>query len=270
MNHVMTAASATSFSNTERADLKKRYQHWRSVSRGLNDQLVRVLSKAEMEEGGRKLGILKRGVLVFDNEDDAGYLMDYCIHHVRTRGRSAIERELIARSDAPESDELTCLRAMQQSSYTLIEVESVEPGLGVHVLDLHRHERYFVTDLGFGNTAVPELVVATRIIVVEGVCMTGGAGIPFGQIPEGAAGVAARAVIAKLIPPTTDEFDPAMVIRQLLVAGRNENVRYQDVSSGATGEESIILPERTDKVRRNDLCPCGSGKKFKHCCLNSW
>ncbi|MDK9721646.1 MAG: SEC-C metal-binding domain-containing protein [Rhodospirillales bacterium] len=24
----------------------------------------------------------------------------------------------------------------------------------------------------------------------------------------------------------------------------------------------------TPKVGRNDLCPCGSGKKFKKCCLN--
>jgi uncharacterized protein YecA (UPF0149 family) len=22
------------------------------------------------------------------------------------------------------------------------------------------------------------------------------------------------------------------------------------------------------KTRRNDPCPCGSGKKFKHCCLD--
>ena len=22
----------------------------------------------------------------------------------------------------------------------------------------------------------------------------------------------------------------------------------------------------TDKTRRNDPCPCGSGRKFKHCC----
>jgi uncharacterized protein YecA (UPF0149 family) len=24
---------------------------------------------------------------------------------------------------------------------------------------------------------------------------------------------------------------------------------------------------KTPKVGRNELCPCGSGKKFKHCCL---
>jgi hypothetical protein len=23
------------------------------------------------------------------------------------------------------------------------------------------------------------------------------------------------------------------------------------------------------KLGRNDLCPCGSGKKYKHCCLNA-
>ena len=31
-------------------------------------------------------------------------------------------------------------------------------------------------------------------------------------------------------------------------------------------EEAIRQPERHDKVGRNDPCPCGSGKKYKHCC----
>jgi peptide deformylase len=30
----------------------------------------------------------------------------------------------------------------------------------------------------------------------------------------------------------------------------------------------IIDPYRSDKVGRNDPCPCGSGKKYKKCCLN--
>ena len=25
-------------------------------------------------------------------------------------------------------------------------------------------------------------------------------------------------------------------------------------------------PKKTEKVGRNDLCPCGSGKKYKQCC----
>jgi uncharacterized protein YecA (UPF0149 family) len=27
--------------------------------------------------------------------------------------------------------------------------------------------------------------------------------------------------------------------------------------------------ELTEKLGRNDLCPCGSGKRFKKCCLES-
>jgi uncharacterized protein YecA (UPF0149 family) len=27
--------------------------------------------------------------------------------------------------------------------------------------------------------------------------------------------------------------------------------------------------ELTEKLGRNDLCPCGSGKKFRRCCLKS-
>lgn len=29
------------------------------------------------------------------------------------------------------------------------------------------------------------------------------------------------------------------------------------------------LVRKHAKVGRNDLCPCGSGKKFKNCCMNS-
>lgn len=31
-------------------------------------------------------------------------------------------------------------------------------------------------------------------------------------------------------------------------------------------EQAIRQPERHDKIGRNDQCPCGSGKKYKHCC----
>jgi preprotein translocase subunit SecA len=40
---------------------------------------------------------------------------------------------------------------------------------------------------------------------------------------------------------------------------------------GGNGEQEIKLPSvtirrETPKVGRNEPCPCGSGKKFKHCC----
>jgi len=28
-----------------------------------------------------------------------------------------------------------------------------------------------------------------------------------------------------------------------------------------------LIPASSQKVARNELCPCGSGKKFKKCCM---
>lgn len=37
------------------------------------------------------------------------------------------------------------------------------------------------------------------------------------------------------------------------------------ISNGTTGEPYVRSGK---KIGRNDLCPCGSGKKYKHCCMN--
>ena len=37
---------------------------------------------------------------------------------------------------------------------------------------------------------------------------------------------------------------------------------------GDTGNEANIPVKNTDKIGRNQPCPCGSGKKYKNCCLN--
>ena len=29
-------------------------------------------------------------------------------------------------------------------------------------------------------------------------------------------------------------------------------------------------PKKVSKIGRNEMCPCGSGKKYKNCCLRGW
>src|SRR5665213_1035826 len=102
-----------------RDDIISRYQHLRTVGRNLNNKLVTRLSKDVLDEGGRKLGILRDGTFVFDSEDETSVLMDYCLYDVRRQGRNTIEQYLIDSPPAPESDEMTCLRAMQRAIYSL-------------------------------------------------------------------------------------------------------------------------------------------------------
>ncbi len=50
----------------------------------------------------------------------------------------------------------------------------------------------------------------------------------------------------------------------------NEEVKRERVATGITegrGDGSVKKqPRRVEKIGRNDPCPCGSGKKYKHCC----
>jgi preprotein translocase subunit SecA len=39
----------------------------------------------------------------------------------------------------------------------------------------------------------------------------------------------------------------------------------QRVEANPTGPQKPAKPASSDKVGRNDPCPCGSGKKFKRC-----
>ncbi len=51
---------------------------------------------------------------------------------------------------------------------------------------------------------------------------------------------------------------------------KDEEVKRERVASGITegrGDGTVKKqPRRVQKVGRNDPCPCGSGKKYKHCC----
>lgn len=59
----------------------------------------------------------------------------------------------------------------------------------------------------------------------------------------------------------------------LLKAEIKQNIERKQVVKGTqTNEDKSTTkktPKRVKKVGRNDLCPCGSGKKYKNCCLKA-
>ena len=45
---------------------------------------------------------------------------------------------------------------------------------------------------------------------------------------------------------------------------------YQLFRKTVDGKHYVEMPKMPSiKVGRNDPCPCGSGRKYKHCCINS-
>jgi len=61
------------------------------------------------------------------------------------------------------------------------------------------------------------------------------------------------------------------VTRLLVNAEVRQNTEREQVIKGNAVEDPNKIkkqsPKRVKKVGRNDLCPCGSGKKYKNCCL---
>ncbi len=67
-----------------------------------------------------------------------------------------------------------------------------------------------------------------------------------------------------------DEIDSKISVFLLKAEIRtNTNVERKQTLKGqaSDGKEKVKnTPKRTNKIGRNELCPCGSGKKYKNCC----
>ncbi len=255
------------------SDLLDRYKRIREVRFRLNNLLVGTIPKKTLEDCGRKLGLFRKGTLVFGSEDEMSVLMDYCLYHPEPDGRNLVAKYLEKSPPPADSDEMIALRAMTEAYYSLFQITEVERGVGVTVQDLLRDETGFIVDIGFGNTAQRHLILASRIIPIEGFLTTGGAALPV----DPAAG---RKIFDELrrMKQTPETFDfkrisplqeaelAAVVIRTCLSSGMSSHVAYAE-PGGQT--RSPTGPAEAPRPGRNDPCPCGSGKKFKKCCGRS-
>lgn len=258
---------------TDHAELLVRYRRLREVGLVVNNILVKRLNKDILGEGGRNLGILKKGVLVFDSEDETSVLMDYCIHDVRRQGRNVVEQYLTEAPFPPESDEMAFLRAKKDAYYSLFLVEEVEPGVGVLLRDALRGGTKFIMDIGFSRSAAPGVVLAARIMSTENISMTTGASLPLVQIPENARQAWLQKVAGQMKTVSFDQVSPesasertTAIIRSCLAQGAATRVIYEDPSRGPSRGPRPESPKLAARIGRNDPCSCGSGKKFKKCC----
>jgi len=256
---------------TEQTQLLARYQRIRQVGLHLNQLLVKRLTRQALEEGARALGILRKGVMVFQSEDMTSVLMDYCIHDVRRQGRTVVEEMLAEGKYSPGTDETLYLEALRQAKYGIFLVERTVPGVGVDVLDVIRGNRLRIVDVNFSRSSASGLALATRICTPGEFTMTTGATLPIGLLTPKAQAEYVKE-IAEAPGPGLDEMSPdkrskaiAEIIRSAIRSGAAEHVEYQDAGKYSPGSASGRSAQ-SKRTGRNDLCPCGSGRKYKRCC----
>jgi hypothetical protein len=257
----------------DRDKILARYQHLRSIGLVLNQRLVESLDREAIQQSGQQLGILRDNVLHFDTDDVSSVLMDFAIRHARRDGRNAIERLLAKSPPPPTSDEMTILRAACDLRYGLFEAKKIFRGLGLTVWDMLRDETGLLVDVGFSRTAVPGFVIASHVQAIDDFWMTTGAALPvfpdflrellrqvrrrFGSTPEQYRSLS-KEEHAELA---------ALIIRTCLRKGAAESIRYGEPHFHSAHRSAPAPASRRVPVGRNDPCPCGSGRKYKNCCL---
>lgn len=251
-----------------REELLFRYKRMRELGRDISDKLVEGLSRELLDEGGKKIGLLRNGSFDLLSDNAIPVLMDYCLYELRRNGRNAIDQYLIDFPPDPESDEMTCLKAMQNTIYSMFVVVSTERGLGIKVRDLYSQEISFVVDLNLAYTAEPGLVFASRLLKFDGFSAACGAVLPISVMNASEIDNLSNLFAESTIPDREDgRFDPAPLIRACLKDKGLSTVEYRDTTS-LTMRKNQSTNDIGSPLGRNSTCPCGSGKKFKKCCMN--
>ena len=257
----------------DHAHLLATYQAIRAVRQPLNDRLAGLVPRSLFEECGRRLGFIGRGGLVLDSADEIPILMDYCLYYPQADGKTLVAKQF-AKSRLPAgSDELAIFQNMQSTYYSMFQIVGVERGVGVAVLDLLRGVQGFIVDIGFGTTAKPGMMMATRIIPHDGFLVTSGGALPMDEATASRvvsqidrAGFSPNGFDYGKITPQQEAELAAIIISTCRSTGMTARVAYAEPGATSSSAPSSRESRRFAKTGRNDPCPCGSGKKFKVCC----
>ena len=250
-------------------ELVEQYKRYRKIGLEINGVLLKYLPKKAIQECGRNLGIMSGETLVFQDEDESSVLMDHCIHDYYENGRNAISRYMEESQPLLGTDEYALLQAQSQSFYTLVQITEVVEHVGVWADDLLGSRQFLIVDIGFSETAVEGVVLATRLIPFADFVMTSGAARVLDE-------KCLRNIFAYLeqqfnsddgkyleIPARRRPEMTAAILRFCLQQPEDSpRIQYQDVEPSYVTSPVRAKP----RVGRNDPCPCGSGRKSKRCC----
>lgn len=155
----------------------------RALGSELCHRIVKTIPKHAYHEVGDAIGILHKGVLVFDSEDMTGVLMDCCLHDWFEDGKNLVQRYAETHPATPGTDESYLLSAYTQAKYRVIVTQFSVPDAGVHCRDVLNNEDLFLMDLALSRSlgsgdAARGTGLATRTVCIGEYWMTTGAFLP--------------------------------------------------------------------------------------------
>jgi len=252
----------------------ERYQRLRRLARDLNHRILKTIPRMALYEVGEAVGILHRGVLVFNSEDETHIQMDCCLFDWMQNGKNLVEKYAQNHPQAPGTEEDELLRAYLQAQYRILIPQSAVQGAGACCVDLLSAEELFIMDIGLSYNPL-DVAYATRTIPLGQFWMTGGAALPTGRttIEDAIDRLKKRRLLVD--GKFTDPHKAALIlVRRLLEDGASQHIAYEDTEDHRKPrfcrkpDEAAAREQRVSAYTpgRNSPCPCGSGKRYKRCC----
>ena len=166
-------------------ELFETYLSYREAGKEVGNEILKFFSKDSMLACGKKLGIVRKKTLIFNNEDEMSVLMNYYIFHHYINGKTTIDRYALFNHDKVSGAKKIVLEAMACAEFAILGVEKTLPNGGVLVKNLLSDgATELLIDKGFSQSAVPGLILASTILRYPKFIATTGAALPIHNIVD--------------------------------------------------------------------------------------
>ena len=167
--------------------LVEKYKKYRKIGMKLNHKIMdNCLDRDTLKKSAKLLGIIHKGIFVFDNDDETNVLMDFALHDYRFINKNVIERyrEKFGWKNEIEKDILDALSASYTSLFKITSISRLENTLILRDL-LNKKDDIKLIDIAFSNTVTHSgFLVFTRLLPFKDFNMTSGVSFVFPPYKE--------------------------------------------------------------------------------------
>lgn len=162
--------------------MKSEYVKYRKLGKELTQPIVETFAKHELEAAATSLQLIRRGVMVFDDESESHALMERIMYDLPRGERNVVADFYLSRS--PEEftpDERRLLEAKMKAWFSLFEIIDIDKGESIiYLKDLIRQTGpHKLIDINLAASCKVHWLLATRLVPFGEWCMTSGVCYPF-------------------------------------------------------------------------------------------
>jgi len=159
----------------------REYKAYRRAYIELNHKIMkRNLERDQLQRSAELLGIVRRGTVVFQDEEETSVLMDFALHEYRDQDKNAIAlyKETVGGASAVERAVLSALISSRTSLFRIISASPTERISTLRDL-LNEGQPVRLMDIGLSQSADPDYSLFVRLVPFEDLFITSGISFVF-------------------------------------------------------------------------------------------